>query len=371
MISLQPSQFSDSRSIQSFVLEPTENLFDDYALTRLCDGSVLPISAVKRVLARWLLTMSSHEFRFDGPNANYKAHCEKKNPQLFDFLGRSLRLARPGQEFISIGQFVQMADLHRIEHLATPDKKAKTVCCSWTKAKQGRGELLGFYNEWFRNVKDRMIENGDFRPEDNLHRDVLPLLPYHWLNVSTEDFLKHLANTTLHRFKGNRVKAAFPEMIEAYWGLVAAKNGLAPSQEDFVGLVESRHKPTPAERQNFLYRVGYLAYPAFVRQHHFGLMLRDVFGAENVLGGPLADEHYKTDWVVIDEADRPHAVHLTTFGNPTTHRSLLNVYANHEFRHQLRGEVVGKGDGFFLHDEEEVLRLKNCEKFQVGAMSGR
>jgi hypothetical protein len=85
----------------------------------------------------------------------------------------------------------------------------------------------------------------------------------------------------------------FPSMIDIYWSLV--EDGLPPQQEIFAHFVSDRlpHLPRTAVMARAL-----RTYPAFVRQHHFELLLREHF--DLVLRGHVLDMR-GLDFLIIQD----------------------------------------------------------------------
>src|SRR4051794_29875209 len=89
--------------------------------------------------------------------------------------------------------------------------------------------------------------------------------------------------------------AAFPSMIGLYWDLVSADTrGLPPTQSAFGSAVASRLSHLPGEPVRAR---AHRAYPAFIRQHHFELVLREQFPL--VLRGHALDLA-GLDFLIID-----------------------------------------------------------------------
>ena len=74
----------------------------------------------------------------------------------------------------------------------------------------------------------------------------------------------------------------FPPMIDLYWSLV--EDDLPPQQEVFARCVAAR---LPHLSLIPVVARAYRTYPAFVRQHHFGLLLREQ--CDLVLRGHVLD----------------------------------------------------------------------------------
>lgn len=89
--------------------------------------------------------------------------------------------------------------------------------------------------------------------------------------------------------------AAFPSMIGLYWSFVDWEpSGMPPSQAAFGRAVVARLPNLPADA---LVARAHRAYPAFVRQHHFELALREEFPL--VLRGNALDLA-GLDFLIID-----------------------------------------------------------------------
>jgi hypothetical protein len=78
---------------------------------------------------------------------------------------------------------------------------------------------------------------------------------------------------TFPKVRDPRVEwAAFPSMIGIYWEMVDANiRGLPPAQSDFGKAVATR---LPQLRDDAVKARAHRPYPAYVRQHHFELILR-------------------------------------------------------------------------------------------------
>jgi hypothetical protein len=101
---------------------------------------------------------------------------------------------------------------------------------------------------------------------------------------------------TFPKVRDPRVEwAAFPSMIGIYWEMVDANiRGLPPAQSDFGKAVATR---LPQLRGDAVKARAHRAYPAFVRQHHFELILRETFPL--VLRGHALDLA-GLDFLIID-----------------------------------------------------------------------
>jgi hypothetical protein len=89
--------------------------------------------------------------------------------------------------------------------------------------------------------------------------------------------------------------AAFPSMIGLYWGLVEADaRGMPPTQAAFADAVAGRLPRLPGDAVKAR---AHRTYPAFVRQHHFELVLRERFPL--VLRGHVLDLA-GLDFLIID-----------------------------------------------------------------------
>jgi hypothetical protein len=80
-------------------------------------------------------------------------------------------------------------------------------------------------------------------------------------------------------------------MIREYWSRV--RDGLPPLQDEFADAIAAQLPELP--REAVLAR-AYRTYPAFVRQHHFELLLRQQF--DLVLRGDVVD-HMGIDFFIV------------------------------------------------------------------------
>lgn len=194
------------------------------------------------------------------------------------------------------------------------------------------------------------------------------IMPKKWTDITVNDFLNHLSNIKLTKVDGKYCNALIdPPFSEVYWDMCRENSWLSPSQEEFIEQVMLKcHLVNSCDMR---YRIGYLAFPALIRQHHFGLKLVDMLGTQCVVGGVLLDASYGVDWAVTYEEDieaRIYAIHLSVdTWNAKKHERdnfHLHVKQNIYLRVKLNKRDalhVGMEEGFFLHPDSDLEIVLN------------
>jgi hypothetical protein len=146
----------------------------------------------------------------------------------------------------------------------------------------------------------------------------------------------------------------FPAMTREYWSRV--RDGLPPQQAEFAEAIAAQLPELPREA---VIARACRSYPAFVRQHHFELLLKQQF--DLVLRGDVVD-HMGIDFLIVHQG-RAYEVDLSVGTRSAAEWSVvknrrhpkvpnLPVYRIEAGRGSRR---VGR---FWLHDARDVERLK-------------
>jgi hypothetical protein len=203
--------------------------------------------------------------------------------------------------------------------------------------------------------------------------------PLLWSEVPLSRFRSHLATLKFCRC-GNGVRyndLIDPPLTEVYWDMCRELDWLPPSQLEYVEEVLERCNLKAGLEVE--HRVGYLGYPAYVRQHDFGLRLIEKLGKPCVIGGAMLDASYGVDWAVTHPEDpdaKLYGIHLSVNTrnsvkdrSHTTRKTHVcrNIEYNIDFRNK-KNIKIGGGEQFVLHPEEDMDDLISIIKPKTAAI---
>ena len=360
MLQLNKDIFRNSAIMEDFLLSPTLiSIFDEYeedSIIILPDNSVITSGFLKTYILLKILRFCRLEF-YIGKGANYKAHFE----DWMEMLANGMKLARPNSRFLSIGALTAFADLHKIKHLSKDGRKGKTVIIS--DKNRNDTQIVAFLKEWEENIIKHLKNNGDYDKDADAaakSSKVFPLMPSNWI-ISSKEFENHLATMSYNNLNGNmtakdvvnRFKIK-PSLTSVYWSLTV--DGKPPEQEEFIEQmlkVINRSLVEGISNKKLRYRIGGIAYPALVRQHHCILVLIEKLGKDNVFCGPFMDLNGVD--CILQHNCKLHGIHFTTDRNDKKQKSIFNLKSNITVGMNWRtARRIGCGSRFLLHNSDDI-----------------